>query len=369
MSVRISWAEFGTQPDDPRYGRPVSDTTVGGWSPSEGTDLYAMVDESAVSDADYVTTSTASTCELALTPVTDPATSTGQVVTIRAKSVAGSTLVATLKQPDIPGYTGGLFLPRRWNRAPQMPVEIDTGNYFARRIDPPMFRAKGLPVAIDGKYGEISNIANSGGFTFKTPWILYSTVFLLFKLTSVNTWSSILKSSTNYIRLYTCAGSTTEKFLTLRGAVGLSSGNIHSSIPLNTWVLLSASVINGGIRLFSDGKLIDAVSASPQQWNGGSLTVGDAEGTINAKIAFAAYWPGWVFSDTEHLEFAKNPWQIFKPRKQISYFSVPSTPGTIATRTFSSLGSSFADYQMTLTTPECDAITDYNNLSITLEAQ
>jgi hypothetical protein len=42
---------------------------------------------------------------------------------------------------------------------------------------------------------------------------------------------------------------------------------------------------------------------------------------------------------------------------------------TIATRTFSSLGTGWADYTITLTSGECDAITDYANLNITLEAQ
>jgi len=42
---------------------------------------------------------------------------------------------------------------------------------------------------------------------------------------------------------------------------------------------------------------------------------------------------------------------------------------TIATRTFSSLGTGWADYTITLTSGECDSITDYANLNITLEAQ
>jgi hypothetical protein len=78
--------------------RPISDTSAGGWTPSTGTVLYDMLDEETFSDTDYITTSTASTCTLALGGVVDPGTSANQKVTIRAKSSLGTTLVATLKQ-------------------------------------------------------------------------------------------------------------------------------------------------------------------------------------------------------------------------------------------------------------------------------
>jgi hypothetical protein len=81
-----------------RYARPTSDLSAGGWTPSTGSDLYAMLDEETASDTDYIETTTASTCEVALNAVTDPATSSGQVITIRAQSANGNDLVATLKQ-------------------------------------------------------------------------------------------------------------------------------------------------------------------------------------------------------------------------------------------------------------------------------
>lgn len=83
---------------DPRYARPASDVSAGAWTPSSGSDLYAMLDEETASDTDYIETTTASTCEIALNSVTDPATSSGQVITIRAQSAYGNDLVATLKQ-------------------------------------------------------------------------------------------------------------------------------------------------------------------------------------------------------------------------------------------------------------------------------
>jgi hypothetical protein len=81
-----------------RFARPSSDLSAGAWTPSTASDLYAMLDETTASDTDYIETTTASTCEVALNAVTDPATSSGQVVTIRAQSANGNDLVATLKQ-------------------------------------------------------------------------------------------------------------------------------------------------------------------------------------------------------------------------------------------------------------------------------
>lgn len=82
----------------PRFARPTSDLVVGAWTPSTGADLFAMLDEETASDTDTISTSSVSTCQLGLSAVTDPATSTGQVVTVRAKSDFGNTLVVTLKQ-------------------------------------------------------------------------------------------------------------------------------------------------------------------------------------------------------------------------------------------------------------------------------
>lgn len=93
------WAMFrrvsiGVHPDflvstaAPQFARPTSDISAGGWTPSTGADLYAMLDETVADDADYIqsaTTPTNDTAELALSSVTDPAVSTGHIIRIRAR--------------------------------------------------------------------------------------------------------------------------------------------------------------------------------------------------------------------------------------------------------------------------------------------
>jgi hypothetical protein len=81
-----------------QYARPNADITDGAWTPSTGVDLYAVIDEETASDTDYIVTSAASTCQIGLSPVTDPATSSGQALKYRAQSSTSSTLIARLKQ-------------------------------------------------------------------------------------------------------------------------------------------------------------------------------------------------------------------------------------------------------------------------------
>lgn len=86
-------------PDDaPRYARPARDVSKGAWQASSGANLYAALDESLLDLTDYMTASTAATCEIGLGPVADPGTSSGQVVRYEAHAPDGGNLTVTLKQ-------------------------------------------------------------------------------------------------------------------------------------------------------------------------------------------------------------------------------------------------------------------------------
>ncbi len=76
-----------------QLARPVSDVTAGTWTASTGSDLYAMLDETVASDADYIVTTAASTCEVALGSVSDPASSGGHVVRYRISANTGGITV------------------------------------------------------------------------------------------------------------------------------------------------------------------------------------------------------------------------------------------------------------------------------------
>ena len=76
-----------------QYARPTSDVSAGGWTASTGSDLFAMLDETSANDSDYITTTSASTCEVALGSITDPAVSTGHIVRYRLSADAGGITV------------------------------------------------------------------------------------------------------------------------------------------------------------------------------------------------------------------------------------------------------------------------------------
>ena len=79
--------------------RPGSDTAAGAWLPSSGADLYSMLNEVTPDDSNYIYTVTAaSAAKMALTPVVDPHTTSGQVVSYRAWSPNGNALTVKLMQ-------------------------------------------------------------------------------------------------------------------------------------------------------------------------------------------------------------------------------------------------------------------------------
>ena len=89
--------------------RPTSDITSGAWSPSTGTDLFAMLDEVSPNDSDFITTTSTSTAEVGLSTAGDPAVSTGHIIRYRAKGtgtltvslIQGTTVIAT----NVPSLT------------------------------------------------------------------------------------------------------------------------------------------------------------------------------------------------------------------------------------------------------------------------
>jgi len=87
--MRILWIPLVTA----QFARPVSDSSTGGWVASGGGSLYAAIDETPASDADYISTTNASVCEVALSTLTDPVSSTGHVVRYRIAADSGGITV------------------------------------------------------------------------------------------------------------------------------------------------------------------------------------------------------------------------------------------------------------------------------------
>ena len=76
-----------------QYAHPTADAATGAWIASTGSDLFAMLDEAAADDADYISTTYASICEVALGNLSDPASSAGHKVRYRIAADAGAIIV------------------------------------------------------------------------------------------------------------------------------------------------------------------------------------------------------------------------------------------------------------------------------------
>ena len=75
-----------------QFARPASDITNSTWTASTGATLYGCIDETPASDTDYIrATGNSQTCEVKLSSVTDPVSSGGHVLRLRAKATGTST--------------------------------------------------------------------------------------------------------------------------------------------------------------------------------------------------------------------------------------------------------------------------------------
>jgi hypothetical protein len=81
----------------PTLGRPASDSSAGQWSPSTGTTLSTMLNETVANDADFIVVAALSSCEVLLTETSYPGTAE-QTISYRASSSNGNGLTVTLKQ-------------------------------------------------------------------------------------------------------------------------------------------------------------------------------------------------------------------------------------------------------------------------------
>lgn len=81
----------------PTLARPVSDTSQGNWTPSTAGSLASKVNEVTPSDAEFISVTTLSTCEVLLNETYYPGGG-AQVLRYRASSENHSTLTVTLKQ-------------------------------------------------------------------------------------------------------------------------------------------------------------------------------------------------------------------------------------------------------------------------------
>jgi len=91
------WTPAAASVTLPTLVQPNSTTTPGAWTATGAGSLHAAINEAIPSSAEYISVTSASTCELVLANAAYPGTA-NQTLAYRASSTAGSTLTVTLKQ-------------------------------------------------------------------------------------------------------------------------------------------------------------------------------------------------------------------------------------------------------------------------------
>lgn len=115
----------GTAGPPPQVLVPDADITDGAWTPSTGSDLYAVLDETPASDTDYIVTSSNSECEIGLQNGTTPDAG-AQTFRYRALGSAAKALVA--------GIYDGTTLIEEWTTDP-LPA---AATLYTRTLGTPM---------------------------------------------------------------------------------------------------------------------------------------------------------------------------------------------------------------------------------------
>ena len=92
LTIEYAFISVGS-PVTYTYARPTSDITTQ-WTPSAGTDHYALIDEPTASDADYIyATAAGQTDEVRLASMTAPKAGTDLLINYRVQGIVGSATV------------------------------------------------------------------------------------------------------------------------------------------------------------------------------------------------------------------------------------------------------------------------------------
>ncbi|HYF59820.1 MAG TPA: fibronectin type III domain-containing protein [Burkholderiaceae bacterium] len=87
--------------------RPISDVSAGPWTPSTGSALYAMLDELAADDFDFVQATAAGAFRVRMGALADPGMDADLQLAVRGKGDGSIAFTASLVQPGTPDITIG----------------------------------------------------------------------------------------------------------------------------------------------------------------------------------------------------------------------------------------------------------------------
>lgn len=348
--------------------------------------LFDKIDETAASDADYITTSTAgSVAELKLGPVADPGVDTGHSIKVRASG--SGTLGVDLVQGN--GASMMIWTSRTRQRQPQA-SRINWGNSATRGLVDAWVGS----VPTRTEKGQTTSIQTAGAFSVGPGGRNFTTTATGTKTglrlaASYTSWFPSASTATIVVCYrYT---DTTARASALFGAdqstgrrilahAPYSDGNVYwdfgntsggrlvvtgfsKTTNVETMIFIAGPVT--GRQVWRNGVLLGSGASSDSASVTAPLALGTADiasaGADSDNVEFYAFATlAREYSAGEAATVSRNPWQLFAPTKRPIYFQ---TQKLIASRTIPLIATP-TDYRRELLPAEAALITDYADLRV-----
>jgi hypothetical protein len=166
----------------PQYARPSSDNTDGAWTPSTGSDNYAVIDETPADDADYTSVNSNSLLRVNLSAVSTPDAGT-QTVRFRASGSPAKKLIVrliegastqrgTVTVDPLGSIAAGSFNPSGISNFADLDLEFETQDATSPPSTLPAYNALGAGTSATSTTSHTVNYPSMTGFLAGTALYL-----------------------------------------------------------------------------------------------------------------------------------------------------------------------------------------------------
>lgn len=271
----------------------------------------------------------------------------------------------------------GVYQPRRWRSQPQGAVEVDSryGPAFAFNANGGSPRTATRPPLAAGRGGAFFNteLAFTSVDVQGAPDVSgnngLSGLAIIRPVASNGEWLNTdsqrqLVSTRNAFNVGWSwgrsgasaggnLGNLTRHLFTLQGVNDYTASTY--TIPSFASTVVAFRFTGSSVEFFDDGgtgspRSIETISTGTL-FNGGGLVVfGQGEAGLSSwfgQVGMLALW-GRALPSAQMLEFVRNPWGIFRPRRPIIY-SLPSSTPVLSAATVIDIGSTSARPRVTIT--------------------
>ena len=330
--------------------------------------LFDKIDETAASDADYITTSTAgSVAEMQLGSVTDPGVDTLHSIKLRA-SGSGSL------QVDLVQGSGALltiWTSKTRTQQPQAALGVDKSNANAAKVGILIARgearnyAVGGPAAtataripiVAGTQGLAGTLSNSAYLTFPASSMTTGPEYSVLTVIRPSGGGVFFDCGNFRIQLLNSFTDTRVQ-VDKAGVVQLIDAGLGAG-TIGTWLVIAVTYnATTGAVTVSANNGVRASATSAQTLTNGTAVLGNCSSVSNDVALFAFAQTEW--DSRQITSLLGNPWQLLSPETRPRH--IPAAK-PIASRTIPLIATP-TDYRRELLPAEAALITNYADLRV-----